>query len=191
MHREPPTVPVRPPVFLGCFGVLLAVLAFASAAFFLARFLDSGADSGRQPLDPAESYAPGTVTYVPRHNFYVVREADGTFLALSDLDAANRAAATRCRVAQIAPADPILPGLLERLTSRMSPQAAGSTLLLRESCNRAVYDVTGLRLDGDGPNLDRLAVGVDAQGRLTVDVTRRTCTERTSAQLFAPIVCPK
>ena len=191
MHREPPAVPVRPPVFLGCFGALLAVLAVAFAAFFFVGFLESGADYGRQPLDPAESYAPGTVSYVPKHSLYVAREADRTFLAFSDLDAANRAAPTRCRVAQVALADPLLPGLLQQYASRMSPQAAGSTLLLRESCNRAVYDATGLRLDAEGPNLDRLAVGVDGQGRLTVDLTRRTCTERTSVQLFSPVTCPK
>jgi hypothetical protein len=167
----------------------LAIVGFA--AFFLAGFLESGAGGGQLALDPAESYAAGTVSYIPTRNVYVVRQADRSFIALSDLDAANRAAPTRCRVAQIALADPVLPGLLQQYGSRMSAAAAGSTLILRESCNRAAYDATGLRLDRDGPNLDRFAVGIDSQGRLTVDMTKRTCTERTATQPFAPTACPK
>ena len=49
---------------------------------------------------------------------------------------------------------------------------------------------TGQRLDDEAPNLDRLAVATNKQGRLTVDVTKRTCTQRDGAQSFAPITCP-
>ncbi len=190
MQAESPAPSVRPPVLLGCAGAVFVVVLVAFAAVFLAGFLESGADSGKQTLNPVASYTPGTVVYVADRNFFVVRDRDGSFLALSDLDAANRASATKCRVVQMAASDPLLPELLAQYGPRMSPKAAGSTFLFRESCNRAVYDFTGLRLDAEGPNLDRLAVGIDGSKRLTVDVTKRTCTQRSGAEPFAPMTCP-
>lgn len=169
--------------------MLILFIIGIGIVFFIA-FMESGADTGKEVLQPASAYPPGTVQYESKHNYYVVRTADGAFLALSDLDAANRASARKCRVAQVDLQDPALPGLLQQYASKMSPQAVGSTLLFRENCNSAVYDFTGLRLDGPGPNLDRYPVSVNNEGRLTVDVTRRTCTEREGAQPFAPIACP-
>jgi len=182
---------VRPPVFLGCAAAVFAAVIAVVAIVFFVSFLDSGANNGKVTLPLADSFAPNTITYEPKSNFYLVRLADGSALALSDLDAANRGAATRCRVAQLASTDPLLVQLLDQYGSRQSPQAAGSIVLLRESCNRAVYDLTGLRLDADGRNLDRLAVSLDKGGHIVVDTRKRTCTERSGANLFVPVTCPK
>lgn len=176
---------------LGCAGALLGLAAVAVFGFFFVGFLESGADAGVIALDPAASYGAGTLTYEPKHNLYVVRQLDGSFVALSDLDAANRAAPTRCRVAQVGLADPVLPRLLGQYASRMNATARGSSVLLQEACHRATYDITGLRLDADGPNLDRFETGVDGQGRLTVNVTRRTCSVRSGADEFAAAPCAK
>jgi hypothetical protein len=152
-------------------------------------FLDSGADDGKVTLNPLGAYPPGTITRIPEHGFYLVRTPAGAILALSDLDAANRNANPRCRVDQVASTDPALATLLGNLGTRMNPQVTGSTTLLRESCHQATYDSTGLRLDLDGPNLDRLKVTLDAKGAVVVDTTKRTCTERDSPTLFAPVTC--
>jgi hypothetical protein len=181
---------LRPPVALGCFGAVAVVALLAFIVGFALVFLDSGANSGKLTLDPAESYGRGSIDYVSDHNFYLVRLGDGTFVALADLDAANRAnAQRRCRAAPIPVSDPSLPGLLSRYAGQFSAGAAGSALLLREDCNRAVYDVTGVRLDAEGPNLDRYRVDIDPEGRLTVDLGHRLCTHRAGASDFAAISC--
>lgn len=182
---------VRPPVALGCAAaagtlVILALIVMAAIAF-----LESGANTGRMVLEREEAYAPGSVEFIGAKNFHLVRLADGQFLALSDLDAPNRAnAQRRCRVAPIPANDPALPNLIGEYRTRMSPPAAGSTLLFREDCNHAIYDVAGLRLDENAANLDRYRVGVDDSGRVTVDLSKRTCSVRSEAQAFAATTCP-
>jgi hypothetical protein len=71
----------------------------------------------------------------------------------------------------------------------MSDEAAGSTVVFRESCNNAVYDVTGVRLDTEGRNLDRHPVSITDDGFLSVNVARRVCTERTAEELRAEVDC--
>ncbi len=187
---ERPAPAIRPPVALGCTAVIASIGFVVAALVFFFVFLESGANGGVATLDVPAAYAPGSIQYISDHNFYLSRLADGSFVALSDLDAANRATPEhRCRVAAITAGDPSLPGLVQQYASRMSPQAAGSTLLLREDCNNAVYDFTGARLDGDGPNLDRLAVSTGTGGKLEVNTTKRTCTQRSGATVFAPIAC--
>lgn len=189
MHEAVPAT-VRPPVALGCAAVVAVVVLFGLAALAMIAFLDSGANTGKMVLDPAEAYARGSVEFVGERNFYLVRLSDGSFLALSDLDAANRSSPQRrCRVAPLQPADPQLPALLERYAARMSAPAAASTLVFREECNKAVYDVTGLRLDSEDPNLDRYAVTINGAGRVTVDVSKRDCTERSAVQSFGVVPC--
>jgi hypothetical protein len=181
---------VPKPLFGGCFGVFVGGAVLLAAVVFLFIFLDSGANTGRMVLRHADSYAPGTVEFVGERNFFVVRLADGEFLALSDLDAANRSAqGQRCRVAPMAVSDPRLPELLEKHRSAMSPAARGATLLFREECNGAMYDLTGLRLDADERNLDRYETSVDGEGHLVVDVSRRICTEARGGEFFAEVRC--
>lgn len=191
--NEPLRVPPRPVAF----GCAMAAAAAGLAIFVIVLglvFLDSGADSGTTILGDQEAYARGSIELIDSRNFYLVRLRDGQYLALSNLDAANRAASGRkCRVFPIASADPKLPRLLETYALRLSPAAAGTTLLFSEDCNGAVYDITGLRLDSDGgaPNLERYPITMRADGRLSVDVRDRMCSERRAAELFAETDCPR
>lgn len=180
----------RPPVFLGCFTALaMVVLAFGIGSC-LVVYWESGADTGEVRLELAEAYGRGTVQFVGEQNLYVARLLDGSFLALADLDAANRAnPARRCRVYPIPAADPALPTLVARYADRMSAAARGSTLLFREDCNGAIYDFTGVRLDADGPNLDRYPATIDSAGYLVVDTSRRECTSREGAATALPRDC--
>jgi len=155
----------------------VAVVFMGFFTAFLILFLGSGAETGEVTLRDADSYAPGSYDYNGERNFYLVRLGNGTFLAFSDLDQANReAAGRRCRVAPIPGNAPDLADLLEQYRSKLDGPAAGTTLLFREDCNRAVYNVLGERLDGEGRNLDRLDVSVDDRGRIVVDVSRRRCS---------------
>ena len=180
---------VRPPVFLGCFFAAAALVIVILGAVFFIKFLESGANSGQVTLDVPDAYAPGNVEYNGQHNFYLVRLRDGSFLALSDLDAANRAnQARRCRV-QITDLNGALTVPKETLTARMSDAARGSSVVLRETCNGAIYDLAGARLDADGPNLDRYPVSVSKAGHLLVDTSTRTCSQRTAGDAFSPATC--
>jgi len=165
------------------------VLVVLIVAFGLA-FLNSGADHGTVVLNAASDYTPGSEQYISAHNFFIVRLGDGSFVALADLDAANRSNASRqCRVAPVLPGDPTLPGLISTLSTRMSPLAAGSTLVFREDCFNAVYDITGARLDKDAPNLDRFATSIDSSGRLNVDLAKRSCSQRSGTDISVPMSC--
>lgn len=171
--------------------MVAAVLLIVVAAVFAVRYLESGSDSGEVTLGALEEYASGSVTRDAAHGLYVVRLADGSVLALSDLDAANRARSDRrCRVEPISETDPGLPALLDRLRAAFSPPAVGSTLIFREECEGHMYDFAGVRLDADGPNLDRLAVVFDGEGRVVANTAKRTCTARAGAALLSPTRCP-
>lgn len=181
---------IRPPVALGCFGMLAAVVVIVGAVIFGVMYLESGTNT-RVILGDAASYAPSSVTFEPDYNLYIVRMGDGSFFPLSDLDAANRAnPGRRCRVSLIPTDDPALPGILELHRSDFSPRAANSTAVFRETCNGALYDATGVRLNGEGLNLDRHDYTIDDDGRLAVKNAVRECTQRDGTNYYAPVDCP-
>jgi hypothetical protein len=181
---------LRPPVALGCFFVVALLIGLAGIFVFAIIFFESGADTGAVRLDVPEAYALGSVEFVGPENLYLVRFRDGSFTALSDLDAANRAnQGHRCRVAEASLSDPALAPQAASLSAAMSPRAAGATAILREACLGAVYDIAGVRLLGDGPNLERFNVVVGADGHLRVDTSRRVCSQRSGGNPFASIPC--
>ena len=182
---------VRPPVALGCVGALAAVVVFGAFLVFVIIFLDSGADSGKVRLEVPEAYAEGSIEFIGEKNFFLVRLRDGSFFAISDLDAANRAnQARRCRVQLTSLSDPGIAAEADRLRGSMSPQSLGAASVLRETCNGAIYDLAGARLAGTGPNLDRFPVSLDGAGRLLVDSSKRECSERSGGEVFARVDCP-
>ncbi|MGE5597611.1 MAG: hypothetical protein ACM3S1_16425 [Hyphomicrobiales bacterium] len=185
-----PAPAVRPPIALGCLGMVAALVFLIGFGFVAIKYLESGTQS-KVVLDDVDSYGRGTVEFVGERNIFVVRLADGTFLALNDLDEANRAnPGHRCRVSPIPINDPSLPGILEEYRSSFSPKAAGTTLVFRETCNNALYDVTGVRLDAEGLNLTRHDVDINEAGKLTVNMATKRCTQREGDDFFAPVDCP-
>lgn len=181
--------PARPPIALGCAAALAVLGGVIAIGAFSVTYLESGAETRTIVLAPRASYAFGSVTSAAEDRLYVVRLAEGTFLALADLDDASRAAGRQeCRIAPIPREDPRLAGLLARHNARISPAAKGLQFLFT-GCDGALYDVTGIRVDGDGANLDRYATSSDDQGRLTVDLQDRTCSERLAEQPFREVAC--
>jgi hypothetical protein len=163
------------------------VVALVGLIAFAIVFLESGADTGEVELDPADGYRLGTAEFVGEHNLFLVRLPDGGFVALADLDAANRASqGTRCRVglAQMEDAQDA-----DTWRSRISPEAQGSTSVLRETCFGGVYDIAGITLTGDGRNLDRFAVAVNSRGRVVVDRSERSCSVREGNNWSVPVDC--
>jgi len=192
MSQEPQDeyVSPRPPVALGCaFMVTVVVVLFIIGAC-VTTYLDSGANTGEMVLNDARAYADGSYTYVGERNYFVVRLPDSSFVALSDLDAANRATPERrCRVQAVPPEDPGNTALIEAYGRRISSQAGGWTLVFRETCNGAVYDAAGIRIDRDGRNLDRFPASVDPDGKLVVDVSERECSERDGSNVARSVSC--
>lgn len=179
------------PVFAGCFGMVVVAVLGIGALIFVFLFTSSSSNTGEIVLRPANSYAMGSVEFVAERNFFLVRLPGSGFLALADMDATNRAAeGQRCRVSVMRGDDPDLPGLLERYQERQSAAAAGTTLLFRETCNGAVFDVTGQRISDDGPNLDRYETSVNDAGEVVVNVSRRECSESTGGGRRTEIRCP-
>lgn len=170
--------------------VLIGVL-LVGMALFMIQFLESGANTGRVELRDYRSYAPGSVEHVGEHNLFVVRLSDESFVALADMDQANREASGRqCRVHLVAATDPDLPELIEEYQAEFSEPATDSVFLFREDCNGAIYDAAGFRLDAEGPNLDRFLVGVNEDTReLVVDISDRTCTQANPSDPFDEIEC--
>jgi hypothetical protein len=189
MNLETPET-VRPPVFLGCFLAIAAVLAVLFFGAFAVKFFESGANDGKVRMNVPDAYAIGSVEFVGANNFFLVRLTDATFLALSDLDAANRAnQARRCRVALTDVADSSLGVETALLEAKMTAGATGARAVFRETCNGAIYDIAGARLAGDGPNLDRYPMTIGADGHLVVDTSKRECTQRQGASAFADRAC--
>ena len=180
---------VRPPVAVGCLSMAAVVVALIAIAVFAVTYLESGSEDGKVRLELAASYGPGTFVSVPAHHLYLIRLADRRFVALADLDAANRAATgRRCRVTPLEPG-PALTEAVAKHATRLSPQAAGVALFFQEACNGATYDAVGVRLDRDGRNLDRHPVEIDAKGRVVVDVAKRLCTAREGPETAVTVAC--
>lgn len=190
MNRDSAPEGVRPPVALGCVFAAAVVVALFGMVAFVVVFLESGADTGELRLDVAEAYAPGEVTFISTENVFLVRLADGSFRALSDLDAANRAnQGNRCRVNLTSISDGTLGAPANTLAAQLSLEAAGSDSVFREACLGSVYDIAGAKLLGEGSNLDRHPVEVDSTGRVNIDTSKRECSVRTSRATFAPVSC--
>jgi hypothetical protein len=183
--------PGRPPVLLGC-GALLGILVLlVSGGVCAAVFLESGADSGMIQLQDAGAYAPGSVEFVSEFNLFIVRDLDGNYHALDDLDAANRASQSRrCRVQAIPAAHPDFARLRVDYNAALSPPGRRLSFLFREDCNGALYDGAGVRLNASGErNLDRFAVSEASNGRLEVSTGERICTQTQGPEFFAPLDC--
>jgi hypothetical protein len=181
---------VRPPVALGCFGAAAVLVAVFGIILFAVIFLESGADTGRVQLELADAYEPGSVQYINQENFFLVRLRSGDFLALSDLDAANRSnQARRCRVALTSLDDGSLGVTQSVLQTQLSPEANGSNAVFHETCYGSTYDVTGVKLAGDGANLDRLTVSLGSNGHVVVDKSKRHCSQRSGTALLSSTDC--
>jgi hypothetical protein len=128
VEHEPGTISLRPVV------AVVAILLLAGAAY-----LGYSCVSTRQPgasfADTVAHYPPDSVTYLANGRTYLVRMANGEFLALSEAEA-NRSD----RIA----------GCLIRFQADL--QQAGETGLFRDDCHGVVYDRQGLpQTDGQAP----------------------------------------
>jgi hypothetical protein len=176
MSEEPRETRSRPGD-RGRFGCLtriaLAMLAAVALVIIVGETFDQG-DDAKQPArgfnaGTAEEYAPGNVTSWEDRHVFVVRLADGSFLAFYDKSPKQQELGTGCRVR-----------FDEAAQITGMPQLDGFRGAFVEECNgtRTTWRADGALVSGAGyGDLDRFSTSIDAEGDLIVATASRTCTK--------------
>jgi hypothetical protein len=181
--------PARPPVLLGCAALAAVAVALIAAGACAVVFFESGADTGDIVVEGG--LAPGSLELFAEEHVFLVRNLDGEYFAMDDLDAANRDSERRCRASIVPPNDPDFATLRDRFARRTSAVAAGMLIFFRESCDGAIYDAAGARLDDEaGSNLDRFRVSARADG-IAIETGARTCSRREGDDWFVSVDCDR
>jgi hypothetical protein len=147
-------------------GLIAIFFAVVGLVLSLKPFSDTP-PSGEPSLDifaagPVKEFAPKTVTYFEKEHVYLVRFADGAFLALYDLSPA-----TQTLVNDGDPAKLTCRGVLTEgdaveghLGTDMRDRGFGSTGFV-DSCSGTVWDAEGMHVGGPPDRrLDRFPVAV-------------------------------
>ena len=164
LTNSPGRVQLRP-VFLTV-GLIAVFFAVVGLVLYFKPFSDTP-PSGQPSLDifaagPVEEFAPKSVTYFEEEHVYLVRFADGAFLALYDLSPATQTLVddgdlTKLTCRAVLTVGDAVEG---HLGSAMSDRGFGSTGFV-DSCSGTVWDAEGTYVGGppDG-RLDRFPVAV-------------------------------
>ena len=164
-------------------GALLIAAMIAAAVVFLWPL---GVESGpRMAFDAGSesAFAPGSIRYLQPQHLYVVRRADGSFIALYDWDAwaqgrykVGASYRETCRV-QILPQSSIAyQGDLSAIHTRYGAEAGLEDIVLRSGCDGSSFDPLGRRATGpSAADLDRFPVSFDAARDVIVTLSQREC----------------
>lgn len=131
--------------------VLLVLAAAVYAGYACSQSLGSGASLS----DAAAHFPPGSVTYLANGRAYLVRESDGAFIALSEIE--------ERRADQIA-------GCVIRYRAGLS--ASGESGVFRDDCHGAVFNLQGLVVAGAAQPMQQHPVVVNGK---TITVQFKTC----------------
>lgn len=164
---------------LAAVGVLALLSLVAVAAY-----LDPGdvGKPGRFVAGRVDDLQPGSVRYFEGEHFYLVRLADGSFLALYDIDRHRQILSVGatgdprfgCRVRAMSAATNEGVANILRASGTVVPGFEGQAF--RTPCTGATFDMTGRRLFGPAPtDLDRFPVRTLAGGFVEVNLASRQC----------------
>lgn len=134
---------------------------------------NAGAESG---------YPPGSVTPFEEEHLILIRQSDGTFIALYDWDAwaqgqyrQGNTDMEACRVGILPEDSPAYEGDLVAIQSNYAPVEGLEDVVLRAGCGN-VFDPLGRRAFGPAPgDLDRFPVSVNDSGDVIVNLEQRKC----------------
>ena len=168
---------------VGCLARVLIAVAVVVAVVIAIGFAFDQGDDARQPSEGllvghANSYQPGTVTYLEAEHMFVTRLQNGDFLALYDRSSRQQEIGGDCRLIFD---DTAGVGTLDQLL--------GITGAIVEDCNssRAVWRADGRFAFGAGyGDLDRFGTSINAAGELIVDTDSRSCTRSRGVIGVAP-----
>ena len=157
----------------GCLlRVGVAIIVLVGVVVAIGTIFNEG-DNADQPVQgfvagTAAALPPGSVNYFEQEHIFLTHLPNGQFVALYDRSSRQQELHGDCRVRYDETAGI---GTLEPI-----PGTIGAFV---EECNnaRAVWRVDGTFSFGNSyGDLDRFGVRTDAQGRVIVDTTSRTCT---------------
>jgi hypothetical protein len=133
---EPGTIPLRP-------VLVVAAILLLAAATYIGYSCTRSIGRGGGFSDQVSHYATGSVTYLAAGRSYLVRREDGSFVALSEVEAD--------------PADRVA-GCLIRYRPDLS--AAGQTGVFRDDCHGVLFSRDGIAIQGSAPPMEQHPVQV-------------------------------
>jgi hypothetical protein len=136
---EPGTVPLRP-------VVIVAVILLAIVAGYLGYACVHSSSGSSTFTDQVNHYAPGSVTYIAPARTYIARQPDGSFLALSEIEAAQADRVAGCVIRY-----------------RPDLSAGSETGIFRDDCHGVVFNREGLPIDGASPPMQRHPITSDGK----------------------------
>lgn len=142
-------------------GVPLRPVLIVAALIVLALVVYGGyscvrsADAGSSFSDSVSHYPPDSVTYLASERTYLVRQLDGSFLALSDAEANDTDRVSGCLIRY-------RPDLL----------AAGEAGVFWDDCHGVLFNRTGVVVQGSSAPMQRHPVSVSG---VTVSVRIKDC----------------
>jgi hypothetical protein len=139
---------------------IVAVLAVA-AAVYVGYTLTQSLGSGSSFSDRVANYPPDSVTYLSNGRTYLVRQNDGTFLALSEVEASATDRIAGCLI-------------------RYLPGKQGA---FRDDCHGVMFNLEGVAVQGAAPPMQRHPVTVHG-GKLTVQL--KVCLQGGSSDQIEP-----
>ncbi len=172
MAEAAPPRPKRRITLRGCLtiGIVGTVVAIVGAIAGIELFgSDTGGDGGARYVSGGEAaaYPRSDVQYLEEDHIFVVRLADGAFLAIYDKSPAQQEPSTDCRLR-----------FDDNASLNTLPQLEGFQGAFVDECEgvRAVYRVDGAYAFGAGfGELDRFETRTGDNGELLIDVSERTC----------------
>jgi len=161
-------------------GLIAIFFAVVGLVLYFKPFSDAP-PSGKPSLDifaagPAEEFPARTMTYFEKEHVYLVRFADGAFLALYDLSPATQTMIQAEDLTKVVCRAVMTEGdaVEGHLGSDMRERGFGSTGFV-DSCSGAIWDAEGMHVGGpaDG-HLDRFPVAV-INGIVRIHLGDRRC----------------
>jgi len=146
--REPGTVPLRPIVIVGAILLVIAIGYLSYSCVHSARTVGSFSA-------PVSRYPAGSITYLASGRTYLIRRDDGSFIALSEIeaDAADRLAVCVIRY-------------------RADLNATDQIGVFRDDCQGTLFNREGSAIESSAPPMQRHPAG-SAGDEVTVQL--RAC----------------
>lgn len=185
MNEDTVPAPGRRFSVSGCLlRVGIAIVVLVGVVVAIGTIFNQG-DNADQPVQgfvagTAPALPPGSVNYFEQEHIFLTHLPNGQFVALYDRSSRQQELHGDCRVRYDETAGI---GTLEPIP--------GTTGAFVEECNnaRAVWRIDGQFSFGNSyGDLDRFDVRTDAQGRVIVDTTSRTCTRSRGVIGIPPFV---
>ncbi len=170
---------------LGCVTrIVLAIAAAVAIVVVIGETFDQGEDANQPSrgfnAGTAEDYARSGVTHIDTRHVFIVRLADGSFLALYDKSPKQQELGSGCRVRFDEQAQLLGIEQLPGFTGAFVEECEGQTA-------RTTWRTDGTFAAGGGyGNLDRFETRIEDDGTLFVKTSTRTCTRSRGADGLAP-----